>query len=295
MDLSTSLQSFLIRSPHPGPAEARPPAPSASAPAATDPQLDSQERSLQLKASQISQAVQALATEREQLSRLAAKLGPMNIGPSPELQDAFARPLPGGPSPSLVQAFEAAAAARQRALQERSRAAQLWEAELARQAAEVEQARWALSRGTTWVQQALARPAPIRLVEPVIPLGAPRPRVAPAPSRRAAVRAPVQVAVDFEGDDNFYTGVSSDISEGGLFVATQNIRPLGEVLEIALALPSGFQIQATGRVRWIREVTPYVDRSAPSGMGIQFEGLSEEARTAIQKFLTVRDPILYED
>ena len=74
-----------------------------------------------------------------------------------------------------------------------------------------------------------------------------------------------------------------------------NIQPLGSLIEVSLALPSGCQLRAVGRVRWIREATAFVDDAAPSGMGLQFENLPPEASQAIQQFLLQRDPILYED
>src|SRR5207237_787078 len=47
-----------------------------------------------------------------------------------------------------------------------------------------------------------------------------------APGREVRPRAAcarMQAEVDFESDSNFYSGFSSDVGEGGLFVATVNL------------------------------------------------------------------------
>ena len=113
-------------------------------------------------------------------------------------------------------------------------------------------------------------------------------------NQRQHSRARLRVQVDFESDHNFFTGFSSDISEGGLFVATVNLQPLGSPVEVAFALPTGEQVVAKGRVRWLREAS-VSDNSFQPGMGIQFEVLPDEARDAVLRFIQQRDPIFYDD
>lgn len=319
MDLAASVQRLLIRKAVPAPAGTGSPTAARSPGAAVgEEDLESWEKALRQRASTAAVALDELAGERAGLAQLVARLEQRNEQPSPEVQSTLGHPPPAGPSTELRQALEEARLARQEALEQRLRAAQLWEQELAREATLLEQLRERIAQGTAWAQEALNRPRPCPPppIEPTHPLPAPpspslggevvdgaigpaapgaRAKVAQTAEHRVHARVQIAVEVDFESDDNFYAGISSDISEGGLFVATQDIRPIGSSLDVSLMLPSEGRIQAQGRVRWIRESNPFVDRSAPSGMGIQFESLPPEASQAIRRFLGQRDPILYED
>jgi uncharacterized protein (TIGR02266 family) len=134
-------------------------------------------------------------------------------------------------------------------------------------------------------------PRPTRLTPP-----APRAvQVATGVNQRTHARARLKVQVDFESDHNFFTGFSSDISEGGLFVATFNVQPLGSQVEVAFALPTGEHVMARGSVKWVRDSREMAGSDTPPGMGIQFERLPDEAREAVHRFITQRDPIFYDE
>ena len=116
--------------------------------------------------------------------------------------------------------------------------------------------------------------------------------VAPAPQRRAHERVPLEVEVTLESDHNFYTGLSSNISEGGLFVATSTPLPLGTRLVVRFALEDGAApIDAVGEVCWLRP------RSAdfPCGFGLRFLEISDAALARVATFVASRDTIFYED
>ena len=57
-------------------------------------------------------------------------------------------------------------------------------------------------------------------------------------------RVEIHVEVTMESDHNFYTGLSSNVSEGGLFVATHAAPPLGTRLLVRFMLDGGGQVQA---------------------------------------------------
>lgn len=105
-------------------------------------------------------------------------------------------------------------------------------------------------------------------------------------------RVPMQCQVDFHSDDNFYSGFSSNLSDGGLFVATVNLQRLGTEVDVNFTLPTGEHIQAKGVVRWVREVNDRIPDAFP-GMGVQFTDLAEEAQAAIHRFLQQREPMFY--
>ena len=113
--------------------------------------------------------------------------------------------------------------------------------------------------------------------------------------RRRFPRKPLQVEVGVYTETNFYQGFSENISEGGIFVATYDIKPTGEVIELEFKLPGEEEpIRVKGEVRWVREYNPANPDMIP-GMGIQFIELSEEAGKKIEKFIREqREPYFYD-
>jgi uncharacterized protein (TIGR02266 family) len=100
--------------------------------------------------------------------------------------------------------------------------------------------------------------------------------------------------VGLRSESNFYTGFSDDISEGGLFVATYSLLPLGAHLTISFGLPGGEEIVAEAEVRWVRD--PMLgDMSLSPGMGVRFTTLAPEQLAAIRKFMDLRQPMFYDD
>lgn len=112
--------------------------------------------------------------------------------------------------------------------------------------------------------------------------------------RRTATRVDLEIEVGLETDSNFYTGLTQDISTGGLFVATHRLRPIGERVVLKFGLPNTQQpIVVEGEVRWLREAGVHTD--APTGMGLKFLNLSSQARMSIASFLNKRESLFYDD
>jgi uncharacterized protein (TIGR02266 family) len=112
--------------------------------------------------------------------------------------------------------------------------------------------------------------------------------------RRAYDRVPVHVEVTFESEHNFYTGISNDISEGGVFVASFMPPPVGTMVELSLTLPGSTEVfRAMGIVRWVRE---YKGSSYghPAGCGIEWVDLCDRALVLVHRFINSRETILYE-
>jgi len=111
--------------------------------------------------------------------------------------------------------------------------------------------------------------------------------------QRAHQRIQFTVEVSLNSEHNFYTGFTSDISEGGVFVATNFVRPVGSTVEFDMALGKG-KLRVTGEVRWVREPNEFSD--APPGMGVCFKNLSPAVRDTINKFISrKRESIFYDD
>jgi len=115
----------------------------------------------------------------------------------------------------------------------------------------------------------------------------------PADNRRVHARYAVDLEVSMSSEHNFYAGLAENISAGGIFVATHITKPVGEQLELSIALPGGLSIRATGEVRWTLAYSE--TSSAKPGLGIRFLDLSPEAVGLIERFVRNRDPLLYDE
>lgn len=111
--------------------------------------------------------------------------------------------------------------------------------------------------------------------------------------RRVAQRVELEAEIGVYSDTNFYTGYSLDVSEGGIFVATYNLEPLGTEIELDFILPGGFQVKAKGIVRWLRDPIEIEDDVSP-GMGIQFQSLTSEQKAHLTAFIEERAPLFYD-
>jgi uncharacterized protein (TIGR02266 family) len=113
---------------------------------------------------------------------------------------------------------------------------------------------------------------------------------------RASERFDLEIKVDLESDHNFYTGLTQNISAGGLFIATHHLRRIGDRISLKFQLPGiDKPVQVDTEVRWIRENSALTRADGATGMGVRFINLSPETTTAIQQFLATRDSLYYDD
>lgn len=261
------------------------------------------------------------ASLHAELTRLAAVSGELTQRLGALYQDATvagvgeiaqrARVQP--PAVNSAGAFERAKAARAAAVQARRETnaavrqqVATMKAQLQKMAQQVVADEKALIDARERAKAAAARPAPAPAAAPqpgpakATPIGRIVPRPAaevlagrgPSPVQRQSPRVRMQAAVDFSSDNNFFNGFSANISDGGLFVATVDLQPLGTEVDLSFSLPSGQRIDAKGVVRWVREVNDQLPDAFP-GIGIQFKHLAPEAEAAIHHFLAEREPLFY--
>lgn len=115
-------------------------------------------------------------------------------------------------------------------------------------------------------------------------------------SKPGRERGPVrlQAAIDLRSDSNFFTGFSSDIHEGGVFVATVEPVARGTPVDLDVLLPGGRPLRVSGVVRWRREVSDRNPDLMP-GVGVKFSELPPEAVSTISDFVVRREPLFYPD
>ncbi len=156
-------------------------------------------------------------------------------------------------------------------------------------------------------ESASSRPQDAESVPP-IPLSrrrAPVPEVSPPASqpqpdpsanlrkwnRRLTGRTVLEVDVGLVSESQFYAGLSMDLSTGGLFVATYQIKPVGTRVAVSLVLPGGQSVWAKGVVRWVRESAG--DEGVP-GMGVEFTEIDPADLEAVKHFCKMRAPMYFE-
>jgi uncharacterized protein (TIGR02266 family) len=116
------------------------------------------------------------------------------------------------------------------------------------------------------------------------------------PNVRAAERFDLEVKVDLESDHNFYTGLTQNISSGGVFIATHHLRKIGDRITLKFTLPGSEKVLAVEtEVRWIRENSALMRAENGTGMGVRFINLSQEASAAINAFVQSRESLYYDD
>jgi len=108
---------------------------------------------------------------------------------------------------------------------------------------------------------------------------------------RTAHRQIIEIEVGISSQSNFYVGFTENLSASGVFVATYAAKPIGARVDVSLAFPNGDKLAVTGVVRWLREATT----DGWPGIGVQFEGLTPDDEGKIRKFLSLRDPLFYDD
>lgn len=112
-----------------------------------------------------------------------------------------------------------------------------------------------------------------------------------AERRRTDQRVFIEVEIGLSSESHIYTGLSLDVSTGGVFVATYEPAPSGTSVSLYFVLPDGFVVNADGVVRWTRAATA----DAPPGMGVAFVNISSEAIAHIASFCASRPPLYFDD
>jgi uncharacterized protein (TIGR02266 family) len=119
------------------------------------------------------------------------------------------------------------------------------------------------------------------------------PSVLPS-NRRTAPRYAVELDVTFGSEHNFYAGFIENMSVGGVFMATHQLKPVGELMDVTIYLPDASEpVVVRGVVRWVREYNEASD--TPPGLGVQFVDVDPVGLAAIQAFLQHRQPLFYDD
>jgi uncharacterized protein (TIGR02266 family) len=104
----------------------------------------------------------------------------------------------------------------------------------------------------------------------------------------------IELLLNESSEHNFWCGMSWDIEQGGVFIATHQPIRIGTVVELLVLLPDRPEpTTMSGVVRWTRQ---YVEGSdVPAGIGVKFGALDGPIRDAVHHFTdSIRPPILFD-
>jgi uncharacterized protein (TIGR02266 family) len=111
--------------------------------------------------------------------------------------------------------------------------------------------------------------------------------------RRVPVRIPVRIStIDPEMDPR--TGrpyfrasreMCANLSEGGLFICTQDPPAPGRRILVEMHFPDGAPLEAVGRVAWSKVVLAVGDDAQENGVGVEFLGAPPDQLSALASFL----------
>lgn len=111
-----------------------------------------------------------------------------------------------------------------------------------------------------------------------------------AVARREFDRYGVDLDVTVNGEKTVYAGFVENLSVGGLFIITHQLKTIGDRVTFNVHLPDGgAPIAGIGHVRWARPNSAKNDLLP--GVGISFDDLDNEATERIEAFLAEREPL----
>jgi uncharacterized protein (TIGR02266 family) len=104
-------------------------------------------------------------------------------------------------------------------------------------------------------------------------------------NERTAPRYEARLIVSIEVGDDAYVGFTENVSESGLFVATEAPQQVGAEVNLLIALPDLALVRARGTVRWLRAPGT---KGVVAGMGIRFDQLTPLDAVRIHEFVLGR-------
>lgn len=106
--------------------------------------------------------------------------------------------------------------------------------------------------------------------------------------RRQFARIKINLQIQFKSIESMegrVEGLTSDLSQGGIFLRTSDVKPVGTRMEMEVPIPGGKPVTVFGTVRSIR-----YQEGRPVGMGIEFDELHDPALGVIQWLIRQHQP-----
>jgi uncharacterized protein (TIGR02266 family) len=109
------------------------------------------------------------------------------------------------------------------------------------------------------------------------------------------MRYDVDVSVTVDSANYFIAGFATNLSAGGIFIATPIVHPVGTRFDLSIHLDDGDPrpLRASGEVRWHRPLDE--GSGTPQGIGIRFVSIEGDGGERIERFLARRKPLMMTD
>jgi uncharacterized protein (TIGR02266 family) len=99
----------------------------------------------------------------------------------------------------------------------------------------------------------------------------------------------VRVRLRYPDLETFVEKYAPNVTRGGIFLASREPRPVGEVLRFEVLLRQGGPVlSGEGRVTWVKEFNP-AEPHRPYGMGVQFLYVDPDARDVLERLLKKKE------
>ncbi|HEX2732572.1 MAG TPA: PilZ domain-containing protein [Polyangiaceae bacterium] len=124
-----------------------------------------------------------------------------------------------------------------------------------------------------------------------------RPRPSSAPRGTRPIEPRVEVFLGANSASNFYVGLGkrSVLEGGGLFVATYHLISVGHTVHLTVGLPGGHEFSAEGVVSWQRDPSRQTTPGVSPGYGVKLKSLSDGAKKLVERYVSNREPLFFED
>jgi len=100
---------------------------------------------------------------------------------------------------------------------------------------------------------------------------------------------PVRIRLRYPDVDTFVQKFAPNVTRGGVFIASRNIQPVGEVIGFEIQLVTGEVVLAgQGKVTWVKAFNPE-EPTRPYGMGVQFVNVTPACRPILARILRSKD------
>jgi type IV pilus assembly protein PilZ len=99
---------------------------------------------------------------------------------------------------------------------------------------------------------------------------------------RTSERSPIELKVEYQRMNTFFSDYTRNISKGGTFIGTEHALEVGTRFTFKLVVPALTEpLELTGEVRWVRPRS----ESGDAGMGIQFIFANDSERAVIDQLV----------
>jgi len=111
-----------------------------------------------------------------------------------------------------------------------------------------------------------------------------------ADGSRIAPRICIHANVTAESEDNFFSGITENISQGGVFVSSYSPPAVGERVRLKLSVDGSGDLVVTGEVRWLRTE----EDGTETGCGVQFDNMPSAQKDHLMSLVSTlrREPLL---